>query len=75
MAFRHLKCGVANAAKELNLSFYFILINFNLNSHMPGGYHIRQGSSEGEFFNGMELKSKSEFRGKCREPRLQKPSC
>lgn len=53
--------------KELNLSFYFIVIDFNFNNHLcMVATILDKAVLEGELLKGMRLESKSEFRRKCR---------
>lgn len=55
-----------SVTKDFNLSFYFILINFNLNSHMCLVVAVLDRAViEGELFKGTKSESKGDFREKC----------
>lgn len=68
------KCLRSSATEELNLSFFFIVINFDLNNHMLNNHMclvatiLDKAILEGEFFKGMKLENKCEFRGKMLSP-------
>lgn len=53
-----------SVTEELNLSLYFLLINFHLNSHICLVVTILDKEIlEGELFKGMKLESKREEAG------------
>lgn len=66
VTFRPLRCGYS-VTEELRLSFYFILINLNLNSHRgPLATILDKAILKESSSKEMKLECKSEFGGKCR---------